>query len=322
MNERQLGRLKRLADWLHGHDRKFLFELLVPATDATARSRSAATPTATTPSSTGADAPRDRGDPGLRDRGRRLEDRGRRRARATPRRSPSRRAPGEGRDERDAACCSVAAPQPRRSSTGSTAGGRRRWLHRLRDRPLDLVGRAQGLPRQASSSARARPAQIADNYLHFVEVYEGDARSLRTGRLLRGRSAPGATRGRAPYARGHARPGTSSHRVRQRCGCVGCGHGGDEDLRASADGAASCGSSTATRCNVDARPQGRSASRASTRRRRSSPTQVRVLGERRARSGARSTGVGALVFALERATVRAAARLCLPLVGQLFVNRS
>jgi myo-inositol catabolism protein IolC len=33
MNERQLGRLKRLADWLHAHERKFLFELLVPATD-------------------------------------------------------------------------------------------------------------------------------------------------------------------------------------------------------------------------------------------------------------------------------------------------
>src|ERR1700674_3668526 len=33
LKERQLGRLKRLADWLHEHDRKFLFELLVPATD-------------------------------------------------------------------------------------------------------------------------------------------------------------------------------------------------------------------------------------------------------------------------------------------------
>jgi myo-inositol catabolism protein IolC len=32
-NERQLGRLKELADWLHEHDRLFLFELLVPATD-------------------------------------------------------------------------------------------------------------------------------------------------------------------------------------------------------------------------------------------------------------------------------------------------
>ena len=33
INERQLGRLKRLADWLHANGRKFLFELLVPATD-------------------------------------------------------------------------------------------------------------------------------------------------------------------------------------------------------------------------------------------------------------------------------------------------
>jgi myo-inositol catabolism protein IolC len=30
-NRRQLERLKTLADWLHDHDRKFLFELLVPA---------------------------------------------------------------------------------------------------------------------------------------------------------------------------------------------------------------------------------------------------------------------------------------------------
>ena len=33
MNERQLGRLKTLGDWLHENDRKYLFELLVPATD-------------------------------------------------------------------------------------------------------------------------------------------------------------------------------------------------------------------------------------------------------------------------------------------------
>src|ERR687884_354487 len=34
INKRQLERLKRLADWLHEHDRIFLFELLVPAEDA------------------------------------------------------------------------------------------------------------------------------------------------------------------------------------------------------------------------------------------------------------------------------------------------
>jgi myo-inositol catabolism protein IolC len=33
MNKRQLGRLKLLSDWLHERDRKFLFELIVPATD-------------------------------------------------------------------------------------------------------------------------------------------------------------------------------------------------------------------------------------------------------------------------------------------------
>jgi myo-inositol catabolism protein IolC len=33
-NKRQAERLKRLADWLHEHDRKFLFELLVPAEDS------------------------------------------------------------------------------------------------------------------------------------------------------------------------------------------------------------------------------------------------------------------------------------------------
>ena len=34
MNERQVGRLRRLSDWLHERDRKFLFELLVPAEPA------------------------------------------------------------------------------------------------------------------------------------------------------------------------------------------------------------------------------------------------------------------------------------------------
>src|ERR1700756_4628894 len=34
LNRRQLARLKTLADWLHERDRKFLFELLVPATEA------------------------------------------------------------------------------------------------------------------------------------------------------------------------------------------------------------------------------------------------------------------------------------------------
>jgi myo-inositol catabolism protein IolC len=34
MNTRQVERLRRLAEWLHEHDRKFLFELLVPAEES------------------------------------------------------------------------------------------------------------------------------------------------------------------------------------------------------------------------------------------------------------------------------------------------
>jgi myo-inositol catabolism protein IolC len=34
MNQRQTERLRRLSDWLHEHDRRFLFELLVPAEDS------------------------------------------------------------------------------------------------------------------------------------------------------------------------------------------------------------------------------------------------------------------------------------------------
>ena len=34
MNERQRDRLRTLADWLHAHNRRFLFELLVPGTEA------------------------------------------------------------------------------------------------------------------------------------------------------------------------------------------------------------------------------------------------------------------------------------------------
>ncbi|HEY6398678.1 MAG TPA: DUF2090 domain-containing protein [Solirubrobacteraceae bacterium] len=38
MNARQIERLRRLSDWLHAHERRFLFELLVPATAAQLRS--------------------------------------------------------------------------------------------------------------------------------------------------------------------------------------------------------------------------------------------------------------------------------------------
>ena len=142
MNEEQLGRLKRLADWLHENDRKFLFELLVPATDEQL-------------ASVGGDTDRYdaelrpelmrraiEDDPELRGRGRHLEDRGRRRARG---RRDARRAGPLRRGTRGR---HLRAARPRRVDREgrAVAPGRRagRGLHRLRDRPLDLVGRAQG----------------------------------------------------------------------------------------------------------------------------------------------------------------------------------
>ena len=177
MNERQLGRLKQLADWLHANDRLFLFELLVPAEPTTSSSRSAATPTATTPSCARADAARDRGDPGLRHRGRHLEDRGRRRAARTPRCSPTRRAQGEGRegvvcvllgrgasDEKVDHWLRQAAPV---EGFVGFAIGRSIWWDALK-------GFLDGcLEREAAAE------QIADNYLRFVKVYD-DAEARRS----------------------------------------------------------------------------------------------------------------------------------------------
>ena len=135
MNERQLGRLKRLADWLHAHDRKFLFELLVPATDeqlAIGRRRHRPLRRRAAPR---ADAPRDRGDPERRHRGRRVEDRGRRRARG----------------RRDA-----------RRAGPLRRGPRGRHLRAARPRRLDREGRAvarAGRARSRASSASRSAAR-------------------------------------------------------------------------------------------------------------------------------------------------------------------
>ena len=157
MNERQLGRLKRLADWLHEHDRKFLFELLVPATDEQL-------------ASVGGDT--DRYDAELRPELMRraieaIQDVGievdvwkiegvdEREDAADARRADPLGAGARGRRLR--------AARPRRLDREgralARAGRSGRRLHRLRDRPLDLVGRAQGLPRQA---ARARGRGLRD----------------------------------------------------------------------------------------------------------------------------------------------------------------
>ena len=156
MNQRQAERLKRLADWLHEHDRKFLFELLVPAE-------------AHQLEQVGGDA--DRYDAELRPelmrrtivefqdaghRGGHLEDRG-------DRHPGGLRADRADRPARRARRRHLRGARPRRqrregrplAAPGRSGGG----LRRLRDRPHDLVGRAQGLPRRRP---RARGRRAAD----------------------------------------------------------------------------------------------------------------------------------------------------------------
>ena len=152
-NERQLGRLKELADWLHANDRLFLFELLVPAPRTPSSSRSAATPTATTPScarSSCAASIEDIQDFGIEVDIWKIEGVDKREdaemlAEATRK--------GDGRENVKSVLLGRGASDDKVDHWLRQAAGRR-GLHRLRDRPLDLVGRAQGLPRRRRRALR------------------------------------------------------------------------------------------------------------------------------------------------------------------------
>jgi myo-inositol catabolism protein IolC len=172
MNERQLVRLKRLADWLHANDGRFLFELLVPATDEQL-------------ASVGGDS--DRFDAELRPELMRRAIEGTQNA-------------GvevdvwkiEGVDEREDAAMladQARAGEGRQGVTcvllgrGASTEKVEQWLEQAA--PVDgFIGFAIGrsiwwdalkgfLDKTLEREAAA--AQIADNYLHFVQVYEKPA---------------------------------------------------------------------------------------------------------------------------------------------------
>ncbi|MGB0095906.1 MAG: DUF2090 domain-containing protein [Solirubrobacteraceae bacterium] len=172
MNERQLVRLKRLADWLHANDGRFLFELLVPATDEQL-------------ASVGGDS--DRFDAELRPELMRRAIEGTQNA-------------GvevdvwkiEGVDEREDAAMlaeQARAGEGRQGVTcvllgrGASTEKVEQWLEQAA--PVDgFIGFAIGrsiwwdalkgfLDKKIEREAAA--AQIADNYLHFVQVYEKPA---------------------------------------------------------------------------------------------------------------------------------------------------
>ena len=194
MNERQLGRLKELADWLHANDGKFLFELLVPAEPAQLES-------------VGGDT--DRYDAELRpalmkQAIKNIQDFGievdvwkiegvdaREDAEALAAQTRS----GEGRE--GVVCVLLgrgASDEKVDHWLRQAAPGR--GLRRLRDRPLDLVGRAEGLPRRRPRPRAAAAEKIADNYLRFVKVYddaESGARGLTPSGGPRAASSPCAS---------------------------------------------------------------------------------------------------------------------------------
>ena len=156
MNERQLGAAQAAR------------RLAARATTASSSSSCSCRPT--TPSSSRSAATRDRYDAELRPElmRRAIEEiqdfgievdiwkiEGVDEPRGLPRCSPSR--PARATAARaSSAWCSAAAPTTRRSTTGCAQARARRGLRRLRDRPLDLVGRAEGLPRR-HARARAPP---------------------------------------------------------------------------------------------------------------------------------------------------------------------
>ena len=171
MNKRQLERLKRLADWLHDNDRKFLFELLVPATDEQLASVDGDDRPLRRRAPAGADAPRDHRrsrTPGSRSTS------GRSRASTsapTPRCSRSR--PGRARVARASTCVLL--------GRGASTEKVEHWLGRRRRSRASSASRSaarSGGTRSRAFLAKeldrgAAASQIADNYLHFVQVYEG-----------------------------------------------------------------------------------------------------------------------------------------------------
>ncbi len=172
MNKMQLERLKRLADWLHDHDRRFLFELLVPATDEQLRS---------------VDGDSDRYDAELRPElmRRAIEENQNYGVEVDVWKI-------EGVDERDDAA--MLAAQTRSGAgrenvkcvllgRGASTEKVNQWLQVAAPVPGFIgfaIGRSiwwdalkgfldNGLAREAAAE------QIAENYLHFMSVYEGQA---------------------------------------------------------------------------------------------------------------------------------------------------
>ena len=175
MNERQTERLKRLADWLHENDRKFLFELLVPAEDAPARAGRRRHRPLRRRAAPRADAPHDRAS-SRTPASRRTSGR----SRASTRRRTARRSRETcRRDGRDGVVCVVLGrgADDDEGRPLAAPGRPRRGLRRLRHRPHDLVGRAQGLPRRRPRARGRRGSRSPTTTCASCKVYDEAARA-------------------------------------------------------------------------------------------------------------------------------------------------
>ena len=155
-NRTQLEKLKRLADWLHDNGRLFLFELLVPAEPRTARGGRRRHRPLRRRAAPGAHAPaiEEIQDFGIEVDIWKIEgvdERSDCEMLAQQTRS------GEGRDD---VVCVVLGRGASDEKVDQWLRGRRgrRRLRRLRHRALDLVGRAEGLPRRLDRARGRRTA--------------------------------------------------------------------------------------------------------------------------------------------------------------------
>ena len=170
LNGRQAERLRAAVGLAAEHGRSFLFELLVPAEEEQLASVDGDTERYDAELRPELMIRRDRRASGRRGRARRVEDRGHRSARGL--RAGRRRSAEPADAIGSSAWSSGAAPTRAKVEHWLHQRRRRRWLRRIRDRPLDL-GRAAGrVPRRRLSSRDQAAEQVADNYVHFVEVYE------------------------------------------------------------------------------------------------------------------------------------------------------
>ena len=176
LNRRQAERLARLSDYLAPRETKYLFELIVPAGARTSSPRSSPTPSATRSScarSLVATAIAELQAAGVEPDIWKVE--GLETAEDCKLVADAARAGG-----RDDVACVVLGAGADEATVAHwlREAATRRRVHRLRDRPHDLLGRRSRSGSPATATARPAAREIADNYRSTIDVYTGAAHAV------------------------------------------------------------------------------------------------------------------------------------------------